>query len=140
MPGDAVTWQIRGVNEVRRSLARFGSETRSQLKDVNVDIATHIRDDAVSRAVTLGGVAAHVARTGGVRVSSTQAKARLKLGPGGSEGPAFGAEFGSVRYRQFSPPNRNGYFLYPAVGAGADWAKREWTRRLSAIADRTIND
>lgn len=107
---------VEGLRELQRALRELPKEHRRELTKANKEAANIVTGRAKARAFSLGGVAAHVAP--GIRASAGQTSAGVAFG-----GPAYpmagGAEFGSIKYKQFAPWRGNGpdagYFVYPTI-------------------------
>ena len=108
--------RVKGLREFQREIRRISPELAKELRVVNKTVAQTVVDGAVGRAQALGGVQA---KAGGSLKARAQAQA-AQVVLGGPKYPyAMGAEFGSIRYRQF-PSWRGssasaGYFLYPTI-------------------------
>lgn len=126
--------QVEGLNELNRALKALGPELQKELKQTNLDVAQLVADDARGIAHSLGGVAAHVA-------PSIQAKGYTTSAGVGFGGPGYpmagGAEFGSIRFKQFKPWRGNGadagYFVYPAIRQDADRITTEYTEAIDDL-------
>lgn len=114
--------QVKGLNELNRALRSLGGrELQQQLKAAGLEVAQFVAVDAASNARALGGVAAKVAPS--VKASARFTGAGVSFG--GSAYPfAGGAEFGSIKHKQFRIWRGNGsdagYFVYPAIRENAD--------------------
>lgn len=111
----ASTVTVAGLDEFRRELRKLDDKTLIDgLKDANKQVGDLVVDEAKSRAQTrLQQKAAATLRAG-----RQQAKAVVTGGT--AKVPFFyGAEFGALKYRQFSPwrgsGQNAGYFLFPAM-------------------------
>lgn len=129
--------QVRGLNELNRALRRLGPDAQKELKETNRSVAEFVADDARAAAYTLGGVAAKVAPS--IRPKGTNTGA--SVGFGGAGYPyAGGAEFGSIKYKQFKPWRGNGtdagYFVYPAIRQDANRIETEYTEALNDLMRR----
>lgn len=108
--------EVHGLAKLNRALREMDSDAPKALRETNKKMAEKVKTGAVGRAYGLGGVAAHVA-------PSLRATAGVKsagVAGGGASYPMFGgAEFGSIRYKQFQPWRGSGsdagYFLYPTI-------------------------
>lgn len=129
--------RVHGLNELNRTLRSMGPEFQKELKQANKSVAEFVAADARSAALSVGGVAAKTAPS--VRASGTNTRAGVSIG--GSKYPfAGGAEFGSVRYKQFAPWRGNsseaGYFLYPSIRQDSDRILTEYTAALDDLLRR----
>lgn len=108
--------EVHGLGELQRALRALPKEHKKAVTKANRDAATIVARGAKSRAMARGGVAAHVAPS--IRASAGQTSAGVAFG--GARWPmAAGAEFGSMRFKQFDPWTGNGpdagYFVYPTI-------------------------
>jgi len=114
MPTDPI--RVEGLKDLTRELRKADRDFPKQIRLVNLRIATDVANEARSGATSLGGVAAKAAPS--IRALAQQSRAQVKLGS--DRYPyALGAEFGSLRFRQFKAWRGSGqsagYFLYPAI-------------------------
>jgi hypothetical protein len=129
--------RVHGLTELNKTLREMGPEFQKELTQTNKSVAGFVADDAKAAAYSLGGVAAKVAPT--VKAAGGTTWAGVSFG--GSAYPfAGGAEFGSLRYKQFRPWRGNGsdagYFLYPSIRRDADRITTEYTEALDRLLDR----
>lgn len=112
---------VQGLAEFRRELRRVDAELPDRLKAANVELAGHVVAGAQGRAGTVSRMAAKAAES--LRPARTVGGAAVYLGNAATPF-AMGAEFGSVRFRQFEPWRGSGggagYFLYPEIRAQRD--------------------
>lgn len=111
-----VSIDIPGLKPFIDEMKALGPEAAAAMKRENVLVAQSVRTRAIAKADELGSVAAKAAPS--IRVSQTVNYASVRLG--GRDAPyALGAEFGSIRFKQFKPYRGNGrdagYFLYPTI-------------------------
>jgi hypothetical protein len=109
--------KVAGLAQLRKELKRLDDKGLSdELKDANYDVASHVVTLAKARATGVSKQAARAAES--LRASRTAARAQVLLGSGRIRF-AFGAEFGSSRFKQFPAWRGNGtdagYFLYPTI-------------------------
>ena len=126
--------EVHGLRELNRALKKVEGGTPNALRDTNKKVAEKVAMGARSRAQGLGGVAAHVAPS--LRASAGAAFAGVA--GGGAAYPMFGgAEFGSIRYKQFKPWLGNstdaGYFLFPEIRAQAPHIEDEYREALDNL-------
>ena len=129
--------KVDGLRELNKALKAIGPEAQKDLKDASRKVASFVAADAAAAARTIGGVAAHVAPS--IRPVGGVNGAGVSMG-----GPAYpmagGAEFGSIRYKQFQPWRGNssdaGYFLYPAIRDDLDRIVTEFTDAVDDIIQR----
>ena len=108
--------EVKGLAELSRALRALPKEHRKAVTKANRDAANIVAKGAKSRALARGGVSAHVAPS--IRASAGQTSAGVAFG-----GPKFpmagGAEFGSLKFKQFDSWTGNGpdagYFVYPTI-------------------------
>lgn len=128
------TVAVEGLTELNRALRRMGPEFPKEMRAVNKTVAEFVANDARSNAYSLGGVAAHVAPS--IKASAGTTSAGVAFG-GPSWPMAGGAEFGSIRYKQFQPWRGNGpdagYFVYPAIRQDADRIEDEYTEAVDDL-------
>lgn len=131
------TIQVEGLTELNRALKRLGPEFAREMRDVNKQVASFVADDARAAAYSLGGVAAKVAPS--IKMSAGTVSAGVGFG-GAAYPMAGGAEFGSVRYKQFAPWRGNGpdagYFVYPTIRRDADRIETEYTEAVDDLIKR----
>lgn len=128
------TIQVEGLAELSRALKKAEGAAPGALRETNKKVAETVADKARGRASGLGGVAAKVA-------PSMRAVAGAKsagVAGGGASYPMFGgAEFGSIRYKQFQPWRGSGsdagYFLYPTIRAEAPNIEDEYRTALDEL-------
>lgn len=115
------TVKVEGLVELNRALRAIGPEAQKELGQASREVADLVARDARSAAYSLGGVAAHVAPS----IKPTGGVSGAGVAFGGAAYPmAGGAEFGSIRYKQFKPwrgsDSSAGYFVYPAIRRDAE--------------------
>lgn len=114
--------KVTGLNELNRALRDMGGrEFQKELKEAGMAVASSVAADAKGHAMSLGGVAAKTAPSIRAAAGFTSAG----VGFGGSGYPfAMGAEFGSVRFKQFKPWRGSGsdagYFVFQSIRDNAD--------------------
>lgn len=128
---------VVGLTELNRALRAMGPGLQRELKDVNRTVAELVAADARAIASSVGGVAAKVAPSIVAKGYQTAAA----VGFGGAAYPmAGGAEFGSIRYKQFKPWTGNGsdagYFVYPAIRQDLDRIETEYATAIDALKER----
>lgn len=131
------TVKVAGLPELSRALKAIGPEAQKELKEASRRVATFVANDARSAAHSLGGVAAHVAPS----IKPVGGVSGAGVAGGGAAYPMFGgAEFGSMRFKQFQPWRGNssdaGYFMYPAIRQDADRIETEFTAAVDDIIKR----
>lgn len=123
-----------GLREARREMEKVAPGLRKELKGGYRQIADVVAADARGRASSQGGVAAKVAPT--IRAGATATGAYVAFGRG--QEFAHGAEYGSLRYKQFKGWRGNGpeagWFYYPSVRAKSE----QVTEHLDRIADKVM--
>lgn len=142
---------VAGVREALRSLPKEASVT---LRDASVDIAEDVAAKAEDRARALGGVAKYVpvkARRDRIPKVVMGGTTRLPARDGrprrGSRQTVgdvmWGAEFGSDRFRQFSPWGGNGetagYFLWPTIRDESDGIMERYGDALMEAVDKAAS-
>lgn len=134
---NAGTVRVSGMRELNKALREVSKETQGELKEASRGVAEFVASDSRSAAQSLGGVAAKTAPSispvGGVKGAG--------VALGGARFPfAGGAEFGSVRFKQFKPWRGNssgaGYFVYPSIRRNAERIEDEFTAAVEALLKR----
>lgn len=129
--------RVDGLRELNQHLKALDKDLPKELRKVNKTVAELVRADAKAAAYSLGGVAAHVAPS--IKPAAGKDWAGVAIG-GPSYPMAGGAEFGSVRHKQFNPWRGNGsdagYFLYPTIRHDADRILTEYTHALDDFLER----
>lgn len=129
--------KVDGLAELNRALRRMGPEFQKELKGANLDVAQLVAEDARAAARSLGGVAAKTAPS--IQAKGYTQSAGVALGGPGYEF-AGGAEFGSIRFKQFQPWRGNGsdagYFVYPSIRADLERIETEYTAAIDALIKR----
>lgn len=131
------TVKVDGLRELNAALRAIGPEAQKELKEASRKVAEFVANDARAAAQSLGGVAAHVAPS--IRPVGGVSGAGVAFG-GAAYPMAGGAEFGSMRFKQFKPWRGNGsdagYFAYPAIRQDADRIETEFTHAVDDIIKR----
>lgn len=131
------TVKVEGLTELNRALRAIGPDAQKELGAASREVATFVANDARARAYGLGSTAAHVAPS--IRAVGGVSSAGVSFG-GAAYPMAGGAEFGSVRFKQFQPWRGNGpgagYFVYPTIRADADQIVEQYEKRVNAIVDK----
>lgn len=130
--------RVEGLRQLNAALKAIGPDARKELKEASKSAADMVATDARGIAQGLGGVARHVAPS--IKpVASVAGSAAVSIGGSGYE-MAGGAEFGSLRFKQFQPWRGNGsdagYFLYPAIRQDVDRIVTEFTDAVDRIIKR----
>lgn len=132
------TVKVDGLRELNAALKRIGgSDLAKELTAAGRTVSEMVARDARSAALSLGGVAAHVAPSISARASRQSASVAF----GGARYPmAGGAEFGSYRYHQFKPwrgsSSDAGYFLYPSIRDDAGRIEEEYRDAVDDLIKR----
>lgn len=113
--------RVDGLRELSRALKSMDKDLGKDLQKANKSAASLVADHARAAAYSLGGVAAHVAPS----LKASAGRMSASVSGGGATYPMFGgAEFGSIRYRQFETwrgsSSDAGYFLYPTIRRDVD--------------------
>ncbi len=133
-----VALKVQGLDEFRRELRRLTGMGK-ELGRANRRVAEMVASGARSKAESLGGVQAKSAPS--IRALGAQARSQVALG--GARYPfALGAEFGSIRYKQF-PAWRGsaqgaGYFLFPTIRESRDAIVDAYGEELDRLARRAF--
>ncbi|BEP14815.1 hypothetical protein acdb102_31260 [Acidothermaceae bacterium B102] len=124
---DPVAIQVQNLSKFRSALKQAGPGLVEQVKATNYQVASSVAQSARTLASSQGGVAARTAPS--IRGIKSSASSQVRIG--GANYPfALGAEFGSLRYKQFKSWRGNqwaawgasgvGYFLHPTIRAQRD--------------------
>lgn len=126
--------KVTGLAELNKALKALGPDVQKELKAANFEVGDMVAGDARSIALGLGGVAAKVAPS--IKATKTQAGAAVSFG-GAAYPFAGGAEFGSLKYKQFQPWRGNGsdagYMVYPSIRQNVDRIEATYVDRLDDI-------
>jgi len=132
--------QVSGLRELNKALKDLGPEFPKEMRKVNKEVATGVKDHALRNALALGGTAAHIAPS--LKASGGVNSAAVALG-GAAHPAAGGAEFGGQRRpttQQFKPwrgsGSNAGYFLYPAIREDADDIYNDYLGALDDLVKR----
>lgn len=129
--------RVTGLSELNRRLRALGPDVQKELKETNRSVAEFVADDARGAARSIGGVAAKVAPS--IKAKGGNTSAGVSFG-GAAYPMAGGAEFGSIKYKQFKPWRGNGsdagYFVYPAIRQDAERITTEYTHALDRLMRR----
>jgi hypothetical protein len=137
---DDLKIEVENLRGLRAALKHAGPGLDKKVTELNYEIANHVVDVAKGKANAQGGAAAKAAPS--LRASKTAASANIKLG-GARYRYAYGAEFGSLRYKQFKKWRGNqwqpwgsdgvGYFLHPAIRSERQYIIDTYATRVSAL-------
>lgn len=124
-----VSVRVTGDEAAARAFRRLSDDLHDRIEEADRTVASQTAQDARSRALMIGGVAAHVAPSIAAQGADTTF--------GGSEWPmAMGAEFGRDTYPQFDPHTGSGetagYFLIPTILDSEDDRLREYENAADA--------
>lgn len=149
----ARTYTYQNIAGLRRALRSLPKEAQATMRDASLDIADSVARKAGQRARMVGGVMRYVAPTikakrdrvpkivmgGTTRLPSRDGSPRR-----GSKqtvgNVVWGGEFGSDRFRQFSPWRGNGegagYALWPTVRDESDDTIERYGDALMSAVDK----
>lgn len=144
---------VAGLNKALRQLPK---EASAQLRDASLDIAEDVARKASTRARMVGGVLAYVAPTIKARRDrvpkivmggTTRLPPRNGVARQGAKqtvgNVVWGGEFGSDRFRQFSPWRGSdtgaGYALWPTIRAESDATMERYCDALIKAVDKTAS-
>lgn len=101
------------IKQLRKALKTLGDEAKpagKMLRGAYKKASDHVADRSQSKATAsrMGSRA-----RASIKPRATQTSGSIQAFKGIPYGPGF--EFGSNRFRQFPPPNRGGYHLYPTI-------------------------
>lgn len=133
--------QVDGLAELNRTLRALGGrEFQKEIREAGKEIAVDVAGDAKGKALSLGGVAAHIAPS--IAASAGVTSAGVALG-GAAYPMAMGAEFGGQRRpttQQFKPWRGSGsdagYFVYPAIRDNSSSIEERFGKALDNIIER----
>jgi hypothetical protein len=131
---------FEGLSQLNRDLRAIGPEAQKELKETNIAVAKTEGGRAQSAALSVGGVAAHVAPS--VKGGGSTTWAGVKFG-GAAYPMAMGAEFGGQgrpTTQQFQPWRGSGgdagYFVYPTIRRDADQIREGYASSVDKIMER----
>lgn len=110
MPIDKI--EVLGLNAFRRELKKAEDQFPKAINNINNEVAEIVADAARNRALSQGSTLAKAAPS--IRALKGAAKAQVRMG-GASYPYAMGAEWGSIRYKQFPLPVPGGRSVYPTI-------------------------
>lgn len=130
--------RVEGLAELNRALRALGGrEFQVELREAGREVATEVAGDARSKAVSLGGVAAHVAPS--IAASAGFTSAGVSFG-GAAHPAAMGAEFGGQgrpTTMQFKPHRGTvGYFVYPSIRDNSEFITETYLGAVDEILRR----
>lgn len=132
--------KVAGLDELRRELKKLDDKGLTErLKDANYAVASTV----VERAKSM--VSTRMQASAAQSLKAARQAARAQVSGGGASKPFFGgAEFGSIRYRQFEPWRGSGtgagYFLYPAIRASIDDILETYGDAIEKLAAEAFPD
>ncbi|WP_410657835.1 hypothetical protein [Amycolatopsis sp. lyj-112] len=134
---------VLGANafrQLRADLKEIDRQAPKQLARINKEVAQYVVQVARGKANELGGVFRKAAPALSASGSGSAVAVFLKKT---SRPYAFGAEFGSKKYKQFDPWRGNpkvnafdggpGYFLYPSIRDHRARIEEKWTDAVEAL-------
>jgi hypothetical protein len=139
-PKKAGVVAVQGLDDLRRELRKLADAgLTDQLKDANKAVADLVVAGAQSAAST------RMERRAASSLRSSRQAARAQVVGGSAKVPFFGgAEFGSLRYRQFRPwtgsNSQSGYFLYPTIRDLSDDIVELYGDEIEKIAGKAFPD
>jgi len=133
------TVKVDGLAELNRALRAIGPEAQKELREASKKVAGFVAKDAASAASSIGGVAAKTAPS----IKPVGGVGGAGVAFGGSAYPfAGGAEFGSIRFKQFKPwrgsDSNAGYFVYPSIRRDADRIVTEFSDAVEQVISRNF--
>ena len=133
------TVKVEGLAELNRALRAIGPEAQKELREASKKVAAFVAADAASAARSIGGVAGHVAPS--IKAVGGVSSAGVAFG-GAAYPMAGGAEFGSIRFKQFQPwrgsSSSAGYFVYPSIRRDEDRIVTEFTDAVDKVITRNF--
>lgn len=148
--GNTVRFSVRVGPEWRRfgedlksSRAIMREQVRNAAARIAPQIVTAAKSKAGSYPIRAGGAVSQQARAAeSLRVSAAKRSVSLIAGTGGKTGTgvwAAGAEWGSNRSKQFLPPRKTGYFLWPAAKAKESALMAAYEAATSSALSKAFN-
>lgn len=139
--GKADAIQVEGLKELRQALRDLGPNWPKEMRKANIRSAELVAEEARRKADSLGGVAGKVSPS--IKAAGEQLAAKVRWG--GSQFPfAAGAEFGSIKYKQFKPWRGSdanaGYFVFPAVRSTRDQLIDVYADAVDELTSRAFPD
>jgi hypothetical protein len=145
--------RIVGLREFQADLRALDKTLPREIRVVNLSVAKMVRDKAVSKGVSQGGLAAKAAPT--LKALAQQRSASIKLTATAAVPFALGAEFGAghnierqrktgtyLGYNQFKEWRGagagSGYFLWPTVREQEDAIAQSYLTRLTELTNRVF--
>lgn len=134
--------RVTGLDELRRELRKLDDKGLiDELKATNYEVATDVVEGAKRRASTVSRQADRAASS--LRASRTAARAQVLIGSAAVPF-ALGAEFGSMRYKQFPGWRGNGedagYFLWPEIRDQSPDIVEKYGDAMERISSRAFNE
>lgn len=134
---------VTGLKDVSRSFKAIDATLPKELRRTTKGIAQQLAPSIEMAARARGSTAAAMART--VRASGTQKGASIRIGVGRNKrGVPYsqyvrGAEWGSDKYEQFEPHERDGKFAFPTVERQQESMRQIAERDIEALIQRAMN-
>lgn len=129
--------EVVGLRDFQRALRQAGNDFPKELRQANKDAADIVAEGTRRALLSRSGVAPKVAPS--VRALAQQRNASVKIG--GARYPyAMGANFGSVRYKQFPKPTKPDYALYRTIEARRDEVVDAYGDAIERLARRAFPD
>lgn len=127
--------KVDGLADFQRELRKMDAALPKELRQTNLRIAQKVADKARTRMSGRPG-------SGRKAAPSIVARAQQRSGAvkiGGARFPfALGNEFGSRRFRQFPPPNRDGYAVFPTIKESRQEIEKDYLDALRQLARRAF--
>lgn len=136
--GSTDSVRIDGLIELQRSLREIDKTLPRELRKINLEAAKKVQTTAEGTARSLGGVQAKAADS--IRAMAEQRGAMIRIDA--NKYPyAFGAEFGSIRFKQFPAFKGSGadagYFVWPSIRAERDEIVQMYDEKLTELWELT---
>lgn len=129
--------KVAGLKEFRRELKKLDGDFPKEMSRVNNDVAGLVADAARSKAAGQGSTLEKAAPS----IRAMKGATRAQIAIGSSQYPyALGAEFGSIRYKQFPSPIPGGRSLYPTIRAKRNEVMERYGDLVDDVAKKAFPD
>lgn len=129
--------QVQGLRELQRELRALDRAWPRELRVASKEAADVVAEATRASFASRGGVAPKVAPS--VKALAQQRSASVRIG--GAKYPfAMGSNFGSLKFKQFSPPTRPDYSLYASIDKKRDEVVEAFGDALDRLTRRAFPD
>jgi hypothetical protein len=129
--------RVEGLNETLRAFRRMPADASKAIRVQSYEIAQHVARDASGGFVTAQArplIDAIKPQNDRVPTIAFGGNASSGLSGGAKLGDLIGANFGSIRYKQFPPKRRPDYYIYAAIQRDGHYIIETWTKAVDDIA------